>query len=51
MQEPHSEGIANHADLESCAGGGDAVGEALTGALAGGLLSREELVSEADLVG
>jgi len=30
MKEPHSEGIANHADLESCAGGGDAAGEALT---------------------
>ncbi len=41
MQEPYSEGIANHADLESCAGGGDIAGEALTEALAGRLWSRE----------
>jgi hypothetical protein len=41
MQEPHSEGVANHADLESCAGGGDIAGEALTEALAGRLSSRE----------
>ena len=43
MEEPHSEGVANHADLESCAGGGDIVGEALTEALAGRLMSREIL--------
>ena len=41
MKEPHSESLANCADLESCAGGGDIAGEALTGALAGRLLSRE----------
>ena len=41
MKEPHGEGVANHADLESCAGGGDIAGEALTGALAGRLWSRE----------
>ncbi len=41
MQEPYSEGIANHADLESCAGDGDIAGEALTEALAGRLWSRE----------
>ena len=41
MKEPHSEGVANHADLESCAGDGDIAGEALTEALAGRLLSRE----------
>ena len=41
MKEPHSEGVANHADLESCAGGGDIAGEALTEALAGRLSSRE----------
>ena len=35
MKEPHSEGVANHADLESCAGGREAVREALTEALAG----------------
>ncbi len=45
MREPHSEGVANHADLESCGGSGDAVAEALTGALAGRLLSREILSS------
>ena len=41
MQEPYSEGVANHADLESCAGSGDIAGEALTEALAGRLSSRE----------
>ncbi len=41
MKESHSEGVANHADLESCAGDGDIAGEALTEALAGRLLSRE----------
>lgn len=41
MQEPHSEGVANHADLGSCAGGDDIAGEARTEALAGRLSSRE----------
>ncbi len=41
MKEPHSEGVAIHADLESCAGGGDTTGEALTEAPAGWVLSRE----------
>ena len=41
MKEPHSESLANYADLESCAGGGDIAGEALTEALMGRLLSRE----------
>ncbi len=45
MKEPHNEGIANHVDLESCASGGDAAGEALTEALAGRPLSREILNS------
>ena len=45
MREPHSEGVANHAYLASCAGGGDAAGEALTEALAGRLSSREILSS------
>ncbi len=35
MKEPHNEGVANHADLESCAGGGDIAGEALTEARMG----------------
>ena len=30
MRERHGEGVANHADLESCAGSGDIAGEALT---------------------
>jgi hypothetical protein len=37
MKEPHSESLANYADLESCAGGGDIAGEALTEALMGRL--------------
>ena len=41
MQEPHSESLANYADLESCAGHGEIAGEALTEALAGRLSSRE----------
>ena len=41
MREPHSEAVANHAHLESCAGDGDIAGEALTEALAGRLWSRE----------
>ena len=41
MKEPHSESLANYVDLESCAGGGDIAGEALTEALAGRLSSRE----------
>ena len=48
MQEPHSESLANYADLESCAG--DTAGEALTEALAGRLSSREIPLSGADLV-
>ena len=41
MKEPRGESLANHADLESCAGDGDIAGEALTEALAGRLASRE----------
>ena len=41
MQEPHSEDVANHVDLGSCAGDGDIGGEAWTEALAGRLSSRE----------
>jgi hypothetical protein len=41
MQEPHKEGVANHLDPESCAGGREAAGEALTGAHAGQPLSSE----------
>jgi hypothetical protein len=41
MREPHKEGVANHLDFESCAGGGNAAGEALTEAHAGRLFSSE----------
>jgi len=41
MKEPHRKGVANHPVPESCAGGGDAAGEALTGAHAGQPLSSE----------
>jgi len=41
MKESHIEGIANRDDPESCAGGRKAVGEALTGARMGRVLSRE----------
>ncbi len=41
MQEPHEKGIANHLDPESCAGVGNRVGEALTGAHAGQPSSSE----------
>ena len=43
MKEPYSEGVANRADLGSCAGGGDIAGEAWIEALAGRLSSREIL--------
>lgn len=41
MRESHVEGLAIHNGPESCAGGGDTVGEALTGVRAGQVLSRE----------
>jgi len=41
MKESHRKGITNHPDPESCAGGGNTPGEALTGAHAGQLLSSE----------
>ena len=41
MKEPHRKGIANHPDPESCAGGGNSAGEALTGAHAGQPSSSE----------
>lgn len=39
MEEPYREGVANHPGPESCAGDGNAAGEALTGEHAGRLLS------------
>ena len=41
MKEPDGEGVANHTDPESCAGGRKSVGEALTGERAGRVLSSE----------
>ncbi|MGH9625402.1 MAG: group II intron reverse transcriptase/maturase [Bryobacteraceae bacterium] len=41
MKEPHIEGLANHDDPESCLGTRKGTGEALTGAHAGRVLSRE----------
>ena len=44
MQVHYDEGVANHIDPESCAGGREAVREALTGARAGQPLSGEKLL-------
>lgn len=41
MREPHIEGLATHDDPESCAGARKGADEALTGARAGTVLSRE----------
>ena len=41
MQEPDDEGVANHVDPESCGGAREDAVEALTGARAGTVLSRE----------
>jgi len=41
MKEPYRKGLATHPDPESCAGGGNIAGEALTGAHAGQPSSSE----------
>ena len=41
MKEPYGEGLATHTDPESCVGVREGVVEALTGAHAGWVLSRE----------
>jgi hypothetical protein len=41
MKEPYIKGLATHDDPESCAGIREEVGEALTGARAGRVLSHE----------
>jgi RNA-directed DNA polymerase len=41
MKEPYGEGLASHTGPESCARSCKAEGEALTGAQAGGVFSRE----------
>ena len=43
MQEPHGEGVASHTGPESCVAARKGRGEALTGAHAGRVLSRENL--------
>ncbi len=49
MKEPYKQGVANQLDPESCAGGREVAGEALTGAHAGQPLSSEiTLIGEAE---
>ena len=51
MKEPYGEGLASHTGSESCAHSRKAGGEALTGAHAGGVLSRDMLKNQsADVV-
>lgn len=45
MKEPDGEGVASHTDSESCDGVRKGVGEALTGARVGRVLSREILLN------
>ena len=46
MKEPYGEGLASHTGSESCARSRKAEGEALTGAQAGGVFSREMLLNQ-----
>jgi RNA-directed DNA polymerase len=41
MEEPYGEGVASHTGPESCAGGREGTGEALTGEHVGWVLSSE----------
>jgi hypothetical protein len=51
MKESHGEGPASHPDHESCVAGREAMGEALTGAHTGEVLSSEITEDQgADLV-
>jgi len=50
MKESYVEGVATHDDPESCAGAREGTGEALTGARAGQVLSREMHFRGADAV-
>lgn len=50
MEESHVEGVATHDDPESCAAIREGGGEALTGARAGWVLSREMHLWGADAV-
>jgi len=47
MKEPYGKGVATHSDPESCAGGREAAGEALTGEAVGQVLSSENTHSGA----
>jgi hypothetical protein len=52
MKEPHDEGLATRVDPESCGSLPQGGAEALTGARAGRVLSRERVdLREADVVG
>ena len=52
MQEPHGEGVASHTDPESCVVAREGAVEALTGARAGRVLSREnQRLRAADALG
>ena len=53
VQVQNEEGLANHLGPESCVGSREAVGEALTGEVQAGLLSRESInsVSRPDVLG
>jgi hypothetical protein len=45
MRVPYSEGLATHTDPESCVCIREGMGEALTGGVRAGLLSRERFLS------
>jgi len=52
MKESYGEGVATHTDPESCGAVRENSVEALTGALAGGVFSRESsILRDADAVG
>lgn len=46
MEVPHAEELATHSGPESCAGGSNATGEALTGGVWAWLLSRERQITQ-----
>ncbi len=50
MKESHVEGLATHSDPESCVAVREGSGEALTGARAGRVFSRESFLRGADAV-
>ena len=50
MREPYDEGVATHIGPESCVHTREGMGEALTGDVRAGLLSRERSLRGADVV-